>query len=51
MKGKPGDGLKHVGEILCNGPARLRPPTAKQMRLIEASEVMGVEDQSNGKPG
>lgn len=34
---KKKDGMQHVGDILRNGPAHLRPPTPTQMRMIDAA--------------
>jgi len=34
---KKKDGMQHVGDILKNGPANLRPPTPTQMRMIDAA--------------
>lgn len=34
---KRGEGMQNIGDILKNGSAHLRPPTPKQMRLIESA--------------
>lgn len=39
-------GLQHVGDIMRQGPPELRPPSAQQMRLVEAAVAIG-EGQDN----
>jgi len=39
------EGFQKIGDIIRNGPAHLRPPTPKQLRLINASaEIRGGQD-------
>ncbi len=37
MAKKQDDGLQPIGDIMRNGPAHLRPPSGREMRLVEAA--------------
>ena len=47
MKDKREQGLQRIGDIMRHGPSELRPPTARQARLVEAAAAIkeGQDDE------